>query len=59
MNNVNYYNKLKNIEFFKIHPELIPYVGEEFDKYKILHIGESLYIQEKSIGIQYINQQRR
>lgn len=53
MNNVNYYDKLKNIEFFKIHPELIPYVGEKFDKYKILHVGESHYINQNENNEKY------
>ena len=36
----------KSINFFKIHPELLPYVGDEYDKTKLLMIGESHYLSE-------------
>ena len=44
----DYINKLKKIDFFKdgMHPEYMPFVGEDYAKYKILHVGESHYIAE-------------
>lgn len=35
---------LEEIEFFKKHNELIPFVGEDYLKYKILQVGESHYL---------------
>lgn len=42
----DYINELKKIDFFKenIHPEYLPFVGEGYCKYRILHVGESHYI---------------
>ncbi|MBR6403467.1 MAG: hypothetical protein IKS48_08815 [Eubacterium sp.] len=42
----DYIEKLKQIDFFKdnIHPELMPFVGNNYSKYKVLHIGESHFI---------------
>ena len=46
MNSDDYIAKLKQIDFYKegIHPELIPFVGNDYSKYKVLQIGESHYI---------------
>lgn len=33
--------------FFQIHPEYKPFVGSEYEKYKILIVGESHYIGQK------------
>ena len=38
--------KLKGIDFFRYHPEYLPFIGEKFDEYKILHIGESHYLNQ-------------
>ena len=35
---------LLNIDFYKMHPEYLPFIGDKYDEYKILHIGESHYI---------------
>ncbi len=46
--NGQYDKKLKEIEFYKIHPEYLPFVGDQYDEFKILQVGESHYIpQEK------------
>ena len=46
--NGQYDKKLKDNEFYKIHPEYLPFVGDKFDEFKILQVGESHYIpQEK------------
>ena len=54
---MNYDEKLKAIDLFKVHPTLLPFVGDEYDKYRILHIGESHYINQKydseKYGIEY------
>ncbi len=40
--------QLNQIPFYEIHSEYIPFVGAEYKKYRILHIGESHYIGQKS-----------
>ena len=49
MNSDDYITKLQQIDFYKdgIHPELIPFVGCDYSKYKVLQIGESHYIPNK------------
>lgn len=46
----NHIAKLKKIDFFKddVHPEYLPFVGEDYAKYRILHIGESHYVSKDS-----------
>ena len=45
MSNQDYINKLSEISHFKLHPELIPYVGPYYDTLKIVLIGESHFIK--------------
>ena len=45
--NTKYDNKLNELEWFKIHPQLLPFVGDNYDDYKILQIGESHYIDRE------------
>lgn len=47
MGQENYYFQLGQIDFFKIHPNLIPFVGEDYDDFKILQIGESHYLNQR------------
>ena len=35
---------LKEIKFYETHPEYLPFVGDKFDDFKILQVGESHYI---------------
>ena len=45
----NRYNQqLLETKFFKLHPEYIPFIGNNYEEYKILHIGESHYLDQKS-----------
>ncbi len=46
MSNQNYDEQLGKIQHFMYHPELLPYVGDNYDKYKVLLIGESHYLVE-------------
>ena len=46
--NKKYDAKFKEVPFYKIHPEYIPFVGNEYDTYRILLIGESHYIEQKN-----------
>lgn len=39
-------NKLQEIEILKLHPSLIPFVGERYAERRILHIGESHYLSQ-------------
>lgn len=42
--NGQYDKELKGIEFYKTHPEYLPFVGDKYDEFKILQVGESHYI---------------
>ncbi len=56
--NEKYYNQLKKIDFFEKHPSYIPFVGEEFEKYRILQISESHYadgLNTGKYGIEYFS----
>lgn len=51
-----YYKKLSEIEFFKLHPSYIPFVGDLYNEFKILQISESHYsdiMDTKKYGIEY------
>ena len=41
---MNYDRALSKIPFYVIHPEYMPYIGEKYEEYKILIVGESHYI---------------
>ena len=41
-----YEKELNDIEVYRLHPYLKPFVGEKYDEYKVLHIGESHYINQ-------------
>ena len=49
--------ELKEIEFYKTHPEYLPFVGDKFDEFKILQVGESHYIGQSDnharFGLEY------
>lgn len=51
--NTNYDSLFAGVPFYRIHPEYMPFVGDEYDKYKILIIGESHYIDQKKGAIKY------
>lgn len=43
------YDKLlSDIDFYKVHPGYLPFIGDKYNEYKILHIGESHYIGQKN-----------
>ena len=46
MKPTNYDALLQKIYFFQIHPHLIPYIGDRYEKYKILHVAESHYLNQ-------------
>lgn len=41
---------LKAIPFYQVHPEYIPFIGNHYDRYRILQVGESHYIGQKAKG---------
>lgn len=41
---LTYDETLKKIDFYQIHPEYLPFVGNNFDEFRILQVGESHYI---------------
>lgn len=55
--NTHYDKKLKQLDFYNIHPEYLPFIGDKYDKYKILLIGDSHYIEQtyenEKYGLQY------
>lgn len=38
--------ELMSIDFLKIHPNLLPFIGARYDEYRILQVGESHYINQ-------------
>lgn len=45
--NTSYDQCLKNIAFYSVHEEYLPFIGDDYDKYKILQIGESHYLSQR------------
>jgi len=43
---MNIDERLKDIAFYQYHPEYLPFIGEKFDEYRILHIGESHFLDQ-------------
>lgn len=41
-----YDDQLNNIDIYKLHPTFMPHIGTEYDEYRVLHIGESHYINQ-------------
>lgn len=41
---LSYDETLKKIDFYQIHPEYLPFLGDHFDAFRILQVGESHYI---------------
>ena len=44
--NTSYDVALSKIKHFTLHPELLPYVGDQYDKFKIVIVGESHYLPD-------------
>ncbi len=42
--NGQYDKELKRVDFYQVHPEYLPFIGDKFDEFKILQVGESHYI---------------
>lgn len=51
--NYNYDNDLNELVFFKMHPDYLPFIGDAFDKYRILIVGESHYIPQEPNNAKY------
>ncbi len=51
--NKNYDEFLMNIKTYQLHPSFLPFIGEHFDKYRVLHVGESHYIDNENYDIEY------
>lgn len=45
MNN-SFDSRLKEIDIYKLHPTIMPFIGDKFETYKILQVGESHYIDQ-------------
>jgi len=46
--NTKYDDKLMQIDWFKLHKELLPFIGDNYDEYKVLQIGESHFIDRRN-----------
>lgn len=46
--NQSYEKALDAIEFYQHHPEYKPFIGENYDEFRILQVGESHYIGQKA-----------
>ena len=61
MMNKTYEKALSTIEFYQFHPEYKPFIGNQYDEFKILQVGESHYIgqcvkdHEDDFPIQYFD----
>lgn len=51
--NTNYDDKLKELAWFKLHPQLLPFIGAHYDDYKILQIGESHYLPQSKNNMKF------
>ncbi len=45
-----YDDELMQIDFFKLHPTFLPFIGDDYNEYRILHIGESHFIPNYPLG---------
>ena len=43
--NSNYDAQLETLDFYKLHPSYLPFVGKDYGKYRILQISESHYLR--------------
>lgn len=52
---MNYSQELSNLPFYRLHPSYLPFVGDDYDKYRILQISESHYVDDdlSHFGIGY------
>ncbi len=55
-----YEDKLMDIDFYKIHPSYLPFIGNRYEEYRILHIAESHFInqtkEKEEKGIDYFSE---
>ncbi|MBQ8677542.1 MAG: hypothetical protein IJ529_03635 [Alphaproteobacteria bacterium] len=51
--NTKYDTKLNELEWYKRHPLLLPFIGNDYDEYKILQIGESHYIPQNKDNMKF------
>ena len=49
---MNYEEALSKIPFYVIHPRLKPFIGEKYEEYKILIVGESI-VDKKSFVLRF------
>lgn len=51
--NTEYDEALKNGWIYQYHPELLPYIGKQYNKYRILCVGESHYLSKQTENFSY------
>ncbi len=50
-----FYTKLSQISFYRLHPSYLPFIGADYEAYRILHIGESHYCSTMDVEQYNIN----
>ena len=51
--NTIYDESFMRIKTYQIHPGFLPFVGEKYEIYQVLHVGESHYINNDNYDIEY------
>ena len=51
--NTSFDDELNKIHFFKVHPSYIPFIGDRYDDFRVLHIGESHFIEQTPVSTKY------
>jgi hypothetical protein len=51
--NISFDDKLNEIPHFRIHPSYLPFVGEHYEDYRVLHIGESHFVDQAPGATKY------
>lgn len=52
----SYDEKFNKIKFYNIHNSYLPFIGDNYENYKILFVGESHYINQKEENIKFNTQ---
>ena len=51
--NISFDDKLNEIPHFRIHPSYLPFVGEHYEDYRVLHIGDSHFVDQAPRATKY------
>lgn len=51
--NTEYDKSLELVSIYQTHPEMLPYIGKQYNKYRILCVGESHYLSKQTENFSY------